>query len=656
MKKIAIDFETFYDSNDYSVRDLGVYGYVNDPRFECYLVAIYGDGISYVGSPEKAPWNQIAGQEWWSHNAQFDLAVYRRMVQLGQAGFYGSGPGSWHCSADMCSYFQLPRALKDAAKSLFGEEISKEYRVTADGKRGADFTEDEWKEIVEAGEADARTCYRLVERLSSKWPEVERETSRITRSHAYRGIRVDSEAAQKDVDILRKVNHDALNSIPWILEMYGNVFPGERPWEHYKPASKAVKPLSPKALRCECERLGIDYPKSLAKDSEELSSWIAKYGQSYEFVQAMRDYRRSNTFIKKYEAMKRISVGEYLPTYLRYFGAAVTGRWGGSSYGKEGSKDPGFNLQNLGGNAVKRGDTYGTDMRKCLVPRPGHKFVIADLSQIEPRCLWHLAGDTESLELAKKYSPYEAHARATMGWSGGDLKTENETLYALAKMRVLGLGYGAGWKSFLRMVDTFGEDPAVLFSRDVTDFQMSQFKGKLLPADEEVLRGMSIPQRKVWAQAWMQVCEFRASNPKICGLWRSLDDEIRQNVGKNQYRIQLPSGRYLRYWRPKKRKDGVTAHPTLGYPKYHYYYGGLLTENMTQATARDVFAHALVEIDRTYPGSVLFTVHDEAVLEFREDRADAASHVVREIMSTAPDWLSGCPLDADVSVADHYTK
>jgi len=46
-------------------------------------------------------------------------------------------------------------------------------------------------------------------------------------------------------------------------------------------------------------------------------------------------------------------------------------------------------------------------------------------------------------------SPYEAHARATMNWTGGDLKKENKAMYALSKARILSLGYGADGRNLL---------------------------------------------------------------------------------------------------------------------------------------------------------------------------------------------------------------
>lgn len=75
--RVAIDFETFYEDGVYSLKQIDPWSYVHDDRFECYQVAIVGDGIEYVGPVEGAPWRSIAGMEWWSHNATFDRLVAR---------------------------------------------------------------------------------------------------------------------------------------------------------------------------------------------------------------------------------------------------------------------------------------------------------------------------------------------------------------------------------------------------------------------------------------------------------------------------------------------------------------------------------------------------------------------------------------------------
>lgn len=125
-KLVAVDFETFY-SRDYSVRDLGVHRYVQDPRFDAYLVAIWSPCFQWVGHPAEAPWGTIDGGIWVSHNQQFDENVFMRLQELGVV-HSDSGPREWHDTAALAAYLQSPRNLAGAAKDLLGMELSKEVR------------------------------------------------------------------------------------------------------------------------------------------------------------------------------------------------------------------------------------------------------------------------------------------------------------------------------------------------------------------------------------------------------------------------------------------------------------------------------------------------------------------------------------------------
>ena len=77
---VSIDFETYF-SKEYSIKGMGPWAYVEDPRFECYQVAIYGEdrhgkAIEWVGVPSDAPWARIDGCVWVSHNMTFDSVVW----------------------------------------------------------------------------------------------------------------------------------------------------------------------------------------------------------------------------------------------------------------------------------------------------------------------------------------------------------------------------------------------------------------------------------------------------------------------------------------------------------------------------------------------------------------------------------------------------
>ena len=120
---------------------------------------------------------------------------------------------------------------------------------------------------------------------------------------------------------------------------------------------------------------------------------------------------------------------------------------------------------------------------------------------------------------------------------------------------------------------------------------------------------------------------------------------------------QLLSGRYLTYHRPRltpstRKQDtyslsfeGWNTNPKnggIGWIRM-YTYGGKLTENVVQATARDILAHAIVNLEkRGYP--VVLHVHDEIVAEIPENTGSIAEF--EEIMSTLPSWCAGWPVKA----------
>lgn len=270
------------------------------------------------------------------------------------------------------------------------------------------------------------------------------------------------------------------------------------------------------------------------------------------------------------------------------------------------------NCQNL-----PRGESYGVDLRACIVPRPGHTIVTCDLAQIEPRCLAWLAGDTAFLHQIAHGTPlYEAHARNTMGWRGGNLKKEDARIYALAKARVLGLGYGCGPEKFRTIAKT--------------------------------MCGLEIGER----EAKETVTSFRSSNRAITGLWNRLQTDCRRSRG-GSFEIELPSGRNLTYFNVSSN-GGWTFQAELG-GAVQRFYGGRLAENLVQATARDVFAEGLLRVERA-GFQILFHCHDEVVCEVPSDSADQAATEIARLMTTVPDWMPGIPLEAETQVSNRYLK
>jgi DNA polymerase len=373
---------------------------------------------------------------------------------------------------------------------------------------------------------------------------------------------------------------------------------------------------------------------------------------------------------------------------LKYFGAH-TGRWAGEA---------GLNFQNfnrmpmfispdhkLVDNPAQASSLYAqfkkepdkvpgvsvVDVRGLIVAPPGKQIAAVDLSQIEPRVLNYLVGNGELLQKIRDGFPiYEAHARQSMGWSGGPLKKENEKLYALAKARVLGLGYGCGADKFIVVakmlagLDITEDDEAVALQQSV-DGKIHRTDEKGQPCEPYVLvqANRRLPEKMpvLGANSRKIVQEFRRDNPLIVGLWRKLQEELESCVG-GEYTLELPSDRLLVYRAVTTEDKTVTDKEGKPYKKRvfkaevdgmrTYFYGGLITENLVQAVARDVFSQNMLALHKAGI-RVLWSVHDEAVcLVSSKEEGELA----RKIMATTPEWLKNCPVDSELTLSDRYKK
>jgi DNA polymerase len=588
---VAIDFETYW-AKDYAVTDAGPWTYVEDCRFECYQVAICGEDregqpIEWVGEPKAAPWDRIAGCVWVSHNMTFDAVVWAKVAAT-VPGVSAPEFPHWYCTANLAVYLQAPRSLQDAARALLGVDVSKEYRAMMKGKHVNELMAYDLETVRKAGLADARTCLEIWKRYGREWPLHERNLALMTFQMANRGVCVDWEMVDRAIDALKRLNWEAEQKIPWV--------------EDGKPA------LSPIAVREKCRELGIPAPASLAKDSEDCVEWEDQYGEKHPFVGAIREWRRTNILLKKLELMRAMRRDDgTIPAILRYCGAPHTGRWSGDQ----------VNLQNL-----PREEMFGVSLRDCVVAKPGHVFVIADLAQIEPRILAYLCGNKRLLaDLGNGMPLYEAHARETMSWAGGSLKKEDPKLYALAKARVLGLGYGCSAARFAKVAKN--------------------------------LAGLDLSPEECRAT----VKDFRKRNPLITGLWRRFDQAVAEAARTDKhFEMELPSGRTVHYfdvgYDPKTRS--YSACTERGGTR-EGIYGAKLVENLVQGTAREVFADILLRL-RDAGIEIVFHVHDEVICHAPAERAEEVRREVEAIMRTPPVWMKGLPLAVESAVSGRYMK
>lgn len=577
----AIDFETTY-SKALSVTTHGPVAYAQHALTDIYLVSIVGsDGSEYVGPPAEVEWEDYVNADCWvSHNRSFDAAVFDALQT-------GLNPPVWHCTADLCAYLGVARSLAKASQVLLGVSPDKSTRTRAIGKRWEDFDALEKAEMLDYALEDSRLCLRIWQAFSDGWPEQERAASLHTTLMTHRGIAIDGDAVARGLRDLGELLHLATTRIPWAGDTDSK--------------GKPVPILSPKQVRLECAKAGIAPPASMAKDSPLFEAWLAENGEKCQWAAAMRDYRshnRTRTILEKFAAYShrgRLRYG------LKYFGAH-TGRWSG---------DSGLNLLNL-----PRKSSGGVNLRNLLVPSKGNVFISADYGQIEAIALLWCVEDESQLALIRAgVDPYEAHARATMGYSDPRKMSEGDpTGRQMAKVRVLGLGYGCGPKTFVEVARTFGLHVS---GNDAVD----------------VVRA------------------YRRGNPKIVQFWKSLDNALR-HCGQ-ELAIPLPSGRTMRYHNISR--ESRTRAETVRGGRSKSIYGGLLCENVIQAVCRDILSPAVLTLEREV-GAVVLHVYDEVLLEVPEANAESARADVERILTTPPTWAAGLPLSAEAEILTQYKK
>jgi DNA polymerase len=176
-------------------------------------------------------------------------------------------------------------------------------------------------------------------------------------------------------------------------------------------------------------------------------------------------------------------------------------------------------------------------------------------------------------------------------------------------------------------------------------------------------------------QAQRDVYSYRERWWRVPEMWRAFERcawRAFLDGGVHEYRgvqfamhdgalcVRLHSGRVLRWQGVHTDQTEDDERPGL----YAYrvaqgrwervsLYGGIITERVTQATARDVMVHGL-RLAEAEGLPVVLTVHDEAVTEPLTD--GPGLDVLVRCLSTTPRFLPGLPLAADGTEGPRYGK
>jgi hypothetical protein len=146
---------------------------------------------------------------------------------------------------------------------------------------------------------------------------------------------------------------------------------------------------------------------------------------------------------------------------------------------------------------------------------------------------------------------------------------------------------------------------------------------------------------------------YRETYPMIPRYWRNVEDYFRQRLGARVI-FPLPSGREL-IFRNVRIESGQMMYSDVSENHDVKLYGGIITENICQAIARDILCDRMLECERQgLP--VVFHTHDEIVCQVPLTDGEEASEKFKIIMNTEPEWLKGFPLKTEIEICRRYHK
>ncbi len=645
---LSIDLETY---SDVDLPNCGVYRYV-EGDFHILLFAYAFDEEETkcvdMACGEQLPAEVIDALQDESiiksaWNAQFERTCLSKYLgaQL--------SPDSWQCTMVWAASLSLPLKLATAAQALktaqqkdaVGERLIRYFSLPckptkANGGRTRNLPEhapEDWKLFKSYCIQDVET-ERDIRRRLEKFPILPQEWDfyHMDQRINDRGILIDKELVQQAI-ICNMAMSEEMTKRAYALTGLEN-------------------PNSVSQLKGWLEERGIEVDSLGKKNVASLITDLDRHSADGEALDMMKlRLQMAKSSVKKYQAAERyICQDGRAHGLFQFSGANRTQRWAGR----------GIQLQNLPQNHISTLDEarelvkmgcfdmiealYGNTpdilsqlIRTMLIPKDGCEFIVADFSAIEARVLAWLAGEQWRLDAFQRGEDIYCASASQMFGVPVVKHGINGELRQKGKVAELACGYGGG--------------AGALISMGALDMGLKE--------DE-------LPDI---------ISSWRDANPEIVKFWYAIEkaaidtvkDHTDRTVGRigfqysaNTLWIVLPSGRRLAYIKPKLQPNrfgrmaltfeglGVNNKWTRGET-----YSGKLTENITQATARDLLAEAMRRMELAGLG-IVGHVHDEVILEVPKGQYTVDD--VCNIMNRNPAWADGLPLSSAGYTGNYYFK
>ena len=468
MKKLYIDFET---RAIVDIKKVGAWGYAAHPLTEIMCLAYSWDGAPVVVltladlNAGRRPWvegGRIDDFILVAHNAHFEYAVYHSIL-VARAGWPAiEDPNRWECTLARAAMSNLPISLGHCAAALNVPQ-QKDFTGRAAMLKLCKPVDTDpvsldpiYNEDLELYAILYQYCAKDVEveialdRILPALPASEKAIWNLDLIINKRGVQIDVALARSAAELARELTTELnfrLNSLTG-----GAV----------SKASRIAEIKKWCAVQGVTEITSLDKPAVVALMARADVPAMVK-----EVLAVRQQVGKSST--AKYEAAVNAAMADGRARGLLQYHAAGTGRWGGRLLQPQNfpkgldarAQAAAIEAINGGGAQVfslmygdQAMETLSGALRGVITAARGKQLVVADFNAIEPRVLFWGAGDAEALKTYRSGgSPY-----LDMGSFiyKRPITRKDAAEYAVAKMTILGCGYGMGALRFQAQCADYG--------------------------------------------------------------------------------------------------------------------------------------------------------------------------------------------------------
>jgi DNA polymerase len=616
---LILDFETFF-SKEYKMGNaVSVFEYVADPRF-----AIVGAAFKREEMPAFFVWGaeevaaRLRGISWnkltvVGHNLSFDCWILAKK--------FGIYPKFTVDTVDLARAWDASAYENNLDILATRFNLGRKGRtMDFEGVTEANATPGQWEAMSSYATNDAELTSGL---LTTLLPKLTNPKIEIPLAHATLELRTKPELTcdmQLGKILVEQMQREQSASIERLGLTVKDISSEKTFHWHLEQALIEAGDLLQRYMKVTAR----GYAAALAKDDDMRDVLLNHPSPRVRDLCEAKVGRRSwPLHIKRVQRIMRINAAceGLLPVPLNYH-AAHTGRDGGAEK---------INLQNL----PKHGIELLKSMRGLLRAGSGKRLVRKDLSAIEARVLAWLANDKDMManfaaydQGRDKFDIYQKFAAECLNKSLSDITDEDRG--KIGKIGILGCGFGMG---------------------------------PYLPGSNKTLPNvMFLASNIPLEMAERVVGIYREHYSPVCMFWNNLERAFKFVLAKGigatvghlklftlpdcPVVIQLPSTRCLHYHNARLRDGQIRLGnvPT---------WGGALTENVVQATARDILLEAFLRLVNQGV-RVVHRVHDELIASAALSETESVKEKMKTEMTRIPIWGKGLPLAGKVRIAVRY--